>query len=69
MSIWIARDKSEFGRALYIFAEKPICNDKGIFYLENYEFYELDNFICIDDRLFPEIKAGKCKEFELKEVQ
>jgi hypothetical protein len=66
MRIWLARDKSEYGRALNIFACKP-TDIEGVFYPNN-NFYDLDNFICIDDRLFPEIKAGECKEFELKEL-
>ena len=65
MKVWIARD-NEFELYMY-YNSKPIWyEEEKIFESQCERISDCNKLPCI---LFPEIKSGECREFELKEVQ
>lgn len=60
MNVWIARDGDD---DLYFYETEPAINEYG-----NYRSYS-GRYMILSRYLFPDIKAGECKKYELKEVK
>lgn len=65
MRIWIARD-NEFELYIYFNAEPVWDEEHEVFEPQGERLSDLNKLPCM---LFPEIESGKCREFELKEVE